>query len=672
MSKKVLITSALLYANGPLHFGHLAGAYLPADCYARFMRLVGNDVLYLSGSDEYGIAITLSAEIANRSCKEHVDYFHEINKKLFEKLHFSFDHYGRTTDKIHTADTIEFFNDLLENNYIEQRSEKHLYSEEENRFLADRYVIGTCPKCSYEKARGDECPKCSASFDAIDLINPKSKLKNTPLTLKESTHWYLLFDKFKDKLIPWIEEKGWKDNVVAFAKNYMEDLRPRSITRDSSWGIPVPLKEAEGKVFYVWFDAPIGYISIAKEWDKEKWKEYWLDQECSLVHFIGKDNIPFHTVFFPAMLMGQNTPYKLPDQVPANEFLMLEGKQFSKSDGWYIDLKEFLDVYSTDQLRYYLAANAPETSDTDFSWKSFQNKCNSDLVGKLGNLVHRTLTFAKNFCEQKVPAVSDLTEEDESFIKEVKQMVNNAELCFRNFQLRKATSYLMEICQLGNGYFDYKTPWKLVKSEKTYPKAKTTIALLLDCIKSIALVASPIIPQSAQKIWNLLGQTDTLAEKNWKEVFTMSLEENLSLPNPEVLFSKIEDEAVEKEISKLGQTSKAQKEDLEPLKENITFDDFIKVDLRVGEILSCEKVAKSKKLFKLEVDLGFETRIIVSGIAEHFTPEELIGKKVPIVANIPPAKLMGIESEGMILAASSGKSLVLPQIEDLPPGSIIS
>jgi len=672
--KKILITSALLYANGPLHFGHLAGAYLPADCYARYKRMQGDDVIYISGSDEYGIAITLSAELANRSCKEHVDHFHQVNKDLFDKLQFTFDHYGRTTEKIHDQDTIDFFNDLLENGYIEKKEEKHLFSEEENRFLSDRYVVGTCPKCGFEKARGDECLKCSASFDAIELKNPRSKLKNTPLSLKPSTHWYLRFDMFREKLLSWIEEKGWKDNVVAFAKNYIEDLKPRSITRDSKWGIEVPLKEANGKVFYVWFDAPIGYISITKELAKIKndpklWEKYWLDSETKLVHFIGKDNIPFHTVFFPAMCMGQNTPYKLVDQVPANEFLMLEGKQFSKSDGWYIDLKEFLESYSSDQIRYYLAANAPESQDSDFSWKAFQQKCNGDLLGKLGNLVHRTFVFTHNFFDGKVPQLSNLTEEDKNFQRRYKELLEQIQACYEMFSLRKASMHIMELCQLANTYFDHKMPWKFVKSTETIDQAKIAIHLLLDCIKNIAVISSPIIPETSQKIWNFFGYESKLQDEKFEKVLAMSLEEEKSLLKPEVLFTKIEDETIENEIAKLG--AKEDKE-YEPLKENISFDDFMNVDLRVGQILSCEKVPKSKKLFKLEVDIGIEKRTIVSGIAQYFTPEDLIGKKVPIVANIPPAKLMGIESQGMVLAASFEKELKLPEIQDLPAGSIIS
>lgn len=677
MSQKILITSALLYANGPLHFGHLAGAYLPADIYARYQRLQGQDVLYISGSDEYGVAITLSAEIAKRSPKEHVDHFHEINKNFFKRLDFSFDQFSRTTWDGHSKTTLEFFQDLLKNGYIEKKEEKHLYSKEEKRFLADRYVIGTCPKCSYEKARGDECPDCGASFEANDLINPRSKIHNTSLVLKPSTHWYLRFDAFKDRLIEWIGKKDWKDNVVAFAKHYIDDLRPRAITRDTSWGIKVPLEDAKGKVFYVWFDAPIGYISAAKQWaididQKEKWKDYWLNPDSKLVHFIGKDNIPFHTIFFPAMIMGQDKPYKLPDQVPANEFLLLEGKQFSKSDGWYIDLETFLDTYSTDQLRYTLAANAPESSDSDFSFKDFQMRCNSELVGKFGNLAHRTLVFTKNQCDSKVPAIEELSSIDKNFIREIEGHIDEAAICFNNFRVRKATTILMSLCQIGNAYFDEKKPWVLAKEADKKSQLNTTIALLLECLKSLSLIASPIIPTSAQKLWVLLGNTTSLEKKNWHEIKTTRLKAGQTLPAPFTLFTKIEDEMIEREVAKLGNVQEEKRLEFYPLKEDISFDTFEKMDLRVAQIISCSKVVKSKRLLKLEVDLGFEKRTIVSGIAANYNVDQLIGKKVIIIANIPEATIMGIKSQGMVLAGNIDKSLELPMVQDLPPGSCVN
>ncbi|MBM3184034.1 MAG: methionine--tRNA ligase, partial [Chlamydiae bacterium] len=396
-SETVLITSALPYANGPIHFGHIAGAYLPGDCYARFQRLIGNDVLYLCGSDEYGVAITLSAELAKRTPKQQVDLFHKVNQTLFEKLHFSFDHFGRTTWQGHAAIVQEFFKNLEKKGFIEEKTENHLYSEKEGRFLADRYVVGTCPKCGFEEARGDECQRCASSYEATDLKNPRSKMTGVPLILKPSAHLYLRFDRFKDDLAKWVQSKQWKENVVRFAMRYVDELKPRAITRDTEWGIPVPGRP--GKVFYVWFDAPIGYISIAQEWAQKKgdpklWEKYWLESKTKLVHFIGKDNIPFHAVFFPAMLMGQDKTYKLPDEIPANEFLLLEGRQFSKSEGWTIDLEDFFLRYTSDQARYVMAANAPETADAEFSWRDFQMRCNAELLGKFGNFIHRVLTFA--------------------------------------------------------------------------------------------------------------------------------------------------------------------------------------------------------------------------------------------------------------------------------------
>ena len=448
MADKILITSALPYANGPLHFGHIAGAYLPGDCYARFQRLRGADVLYICGSDEHGVAITLSADMAHRTPKEHVDIFHEINKAFFDQLEFSFDHYSRTTWPGHAPTTQEFYHALDKKGLVEERTENHLYSEQEKRFLADRYVVGTCPKCGYNEARGDECQRCASSYEATDLKNPRSKLTGSPLTLRPSNHLYLRFDKFKDRLNSWIKEKGWKENVVNFAMQYINDLKPRAITRDSDWGIPVP--GHPGKVFYVWFDAPIGYVSATKEWAQKsgkpsRWEDYWFDPKCKLVHFIGKDNIPFHAVFFPAMLMGQDKPYKLPDEVPANEFYLLEGRQFSKSEGWYIDLKEFFVRYTPDQARYAIAANAPETSDSEFSWKDFQMRCNAELLGKFGNFVNRVLVFAKQHCHGTAPKIRG----EDPFLKQMDDLVDMAAHSYEQFHLRKASQVLMELAQVG-------------------------------------------------------------------------------------------------------------------------------------------------------------------------------------------------------------------------------
>lgn len=551
---RILITSALPYANGPLHFGHIAGAYLPGDCYARFQRLQGNEVLYLCGSDEYGVAITLSADLAGRAPQDHVDHFHAINRALFQQLHFSFDHYSRTTWPGHVPIVQSFYEDLLKKGLIEEKTENHLYSEQEGRFLADRYVVGTCPKCGYEGARGDECQKCASSYEATDLKQPRSKLTGSPLVLRPSNHLYLRFDAFRDRLAAWIGEKAWKENVIHFAMKYVEELKPRAITRDSSWGVPVP--GMPNKVFYVWFDAPIGYVSAAVEWAQsigrpEAWKDYWLDPKTQLVQFIGKDNIPFHAVFFPAMLMGQDLPYKLPDEIPANEFYLLEGKQFSKSDGWTIDLEDFFQRYTSDQIRYAIAANAPETADSEFSWKDFQMRCNAELLGKFGNFVHRVLTFAKQRCEGKMPPIREEGEAERTFQSAMSALVTSAEESYSQFKLRRATQLLMELAHLGNSFFDGKKPWMLAKDPAQKGPMETTIALCIECIQKLALVASPIIPESAQAVWTLLGYPGLLEKSSWQAVAEMRPEEGRVFGESKPLFRKVEDVEIEEQRAKL-------------------------------------------------------------------------------------------------------------------------
>ncbi|HEX4839959.1 MAG TPA: methionine--tRNA ligase [Rhabdochlamydiaceae bacterium] len=550
------MTSALPYANGQLHFGHIAGAYLPADCYARFERLQGKDVLYICGSDEYGVAITLSADMAKRSPQEHVDIFHKINKDLFDQLDFSFDHYSRTTWKGHIPTTQQFFLDLLANGYIEERVTDQLYSPQDNRFLADRYVVGTCPKCSFTEARGDECQRCGASYEATDLKNPRSKLTNALLILKATKHWFLLFDKFKDQLSTWLDQKNWKANVVNFAKSYVDDLKPRAITRDGDWGVPIPLPGTEGKVLYVWFDAPIGYISMTKEWAQlqgkpDAWEKYWLDPQTHYVEFIGKDNIPFHAVFFPAMEMGQNIPYKKVDELPANEFLNLEGRQFSKSEGWTIDLSNFFNHFTSDQIRYTLAANAPENQDSEFTWKDFQIRCNSELLGKYGNLANRALVFIQNKVGGKVPSKKHLSDTDHTFLTQLNQLVKEAADAYRHFHLRRASQLMMQIAQAGNVYFDERKPWALAKAPETFPQMESTLYCCVECLKKLALVSSPIIPAAAQKLWEMLGFTTTLSKENWDKVMSDEIPEGRSLPQPHVLFKRVENELIEAQENQL-------------------------------------------------------------------------------------------------------------------------
>ncbi len=676
---RILITSALPYANGPLHFGHLAGAYLPADCYARFQRLMGNEVLYLCGSDEYGVAITLSAELSHRTPQEHVNLFHKINKAIFDSLSFSFDHYSRTTWPGHVPTVQAFYNDLKEAQLIEERTENHLYSEAETRFLADRYVVGTCPKCGFEEARGDECQRCAASYEATDLKNPRSKLTGSTLTLRPSAHLYLRFDRFKDKLATWIRSKSWKDNVVHFAMRYVEELRPRAITRDSSWGVPVP--GIPNKVFYVWFDAPIGYVSAAKEWaisigHPERWKDYWLKADTKLVQFIGKDNIPFHAVFFPAMLMGQRLPYKLPDEIPANEFYLLEGRQFSKSDGWTIDLEAFLQRYSADQIRYAIAANAPEAADSEFTWKDFQMRCNSELLGKLGNFVHRVLVFAAQHCGGCMPPLDGGGEAEQAFVAEMKRCSSASALNYESFHLRKASQTLMELAQIANAYFDAKKPWVLAKTAATHHAMATTIAHCIECIKHLALLASPIIPTAAERIWELIGMKSKLANASWKEVVATPVPPGQQFGQSTPIFRKVEDVEIEEEIAKLKTSSKPiaapASVTYAPLKPPVSIEQFDQLDLRIAEVLEATTIPKSKKLLKLVVDLGFEKRTIVSGIALHYPPEQLVGKKVVIIANLPPVTLMGVESQGMVLAASLQGVLELPMLQKMSPGAQVS
>ncbi|MCE5295056.1 MAG: methionine--tRNA ligase [Chlamydiales bacterium] len=686
MTKKILITAALPYANGPLHFGHMAGAYLPADIYSRFIRQKHRDTLFICGSDEYGIAVVLSAELAKRSPQEHVDQFHAVNKDLFAKMNIVFDHFSRTTWPGHSELTHQYFTDLLYNGYIEEKETEQLYSEQEGRFLADRYVVGTCPKCGFVNARGDECTSCAASFDATDLINPRSKLTGSPLIRKKTTHWFLRLDLFKDKLLAWLATKNWKSNVVNFIKGYIQDLHPRAITRDMTWGIPIPIDGITGKVLYVWFDAPIGYLSATKEWaelrgEPNRWKDYWCDENTHLVQFVGKDNIPFHAAIFPAMTMGQNQPFKLVDELPANEFYNLEGRQFSKSDGWYIDLAEFLTKYTADQLRYTIASNAPENSDSEFTWRDFQIKCNSDLVGKFGNFIHRTLVFLQNNCQQKVPSRGALDEIDTKFLQDLAVLMVRIEEAYSGFHVRQASGLLMEIAALGNVYFDAKKPWKLAKSEDTKAEMNTCIALCVECIKQLALAASPILPETSEKIWEMLDMTKPTS---WDSRRAEILPEGKVLSTPKTLFTKIEDEQIAQEIALLTANEKPQspvappvvvdEKPLTPLSsELINFEDVKKLDLRVATIVSAERVPKSKKLLKLEVDIGLEKRTVVSGIGHQFAPETLIGKQVVLVANLKPTTLMGVESQGMILAgASPSDTLQLVELNNLPRGSTVS
>lgn len=679
MIKRTLITAALPYANGPLHFGHIAGAYLPADCYARFRRMKGDEVLFICGSDEYGVAITISAEKEKRTPKEHVDIFHQVNKAFFDDLNMSFDHYSRTTSPVHGPIAQKFFLELREKGFIEERITNHLFSPKENRFLADRYVSGTCPKCGFENARGDECPKCGASYEATDLIMPTSKISGDKLVLKPAKHFFLRFDLFKEKLREWIKDKKWKPNVLKFAMHYIDDLKPRAITRDGDWGVPVPLEGTQGKVLYVWFDAPVGYISATMEWaektgKKEAWKAFWQDKNTKLINFVGKDNIPFHAVFFPAMVMGQGDYYKLVDELPANEFYNLEGRQFSKSDGWYIDLEAFFKKFSSDQIRYAIASNAPETQDSEFSWKDFQSKCNADLLGKYGNLANRVIVFAEQHCKGEVPSSGELSEKDALFVETMKRLSKEIEEAYDHFSLRRASQHLMELCQATNVYFDNKKPWVLAKEKQFRCELETTIFLCLEALKRIAIASYPIIPTSAAKLWKMLGFSESIDNIFWDQGMEKSIPLAQKLKKGDILFPKIEDSMIAEEIDKLEKLKHSPKAVVDKMssKPLVDFTDFQKIDLRVALIEQVERVPKSKKLLRLQVDVGGEKRTIVAGIGEKMESiDSLIGKKIVIVFNLKPAMIMGIESQGMVIAAHGLEGLELPSLNMAQSGACV-
>ena len=671
--QKVLITAALPYANGAIHFGHLAGSYLPADCFARFSRLMGNDTCFICGSDEYGVAIALSAELAGKTPQEHVNHFHAVNQSLFSSLGISFDHYSRTTWSGHSASVDEFFLSLLKNGYIDTYESDRLYCEADERFYADRYVVGICPKCGHPDARGDECTVCGASYEAEDLKNPRTKIGGKPLIKKSTRHWFLRLDLFKDRLLKWLEAKPWKPNVVNFVKKYIEDIRPRSITRDMKWGIPVPLPEAAGKVFYVWFDAPIGYISSTKEWaesigDPHRWESYWLDPTCRLVQFMGKDNIPFHGAIFPAMLMGQDRPYKLVDEMPANEFYTLAGRQFSKSEGWFIDVADFLERYTSDQIRYAIASNAPETQDSEFTWKDFQNRCNADLLGKFGNFVHRTLVFAKNMCNGLVPECRDLAEDEVKFLERCRELASQAKAAYAQFRLRKASQAIMELAQLGNVFFDIKKPWMKDQDPQT---VNNTISCCLECVKILSLVSMPIIPKASAEIVSLLGLEPQFQTRGWDDQLAFALPAGHRLGQPQPLFKKIEDEEIAREEAKLQPQKPA--EPSTPEVAMVSIDEFARVNMEVIEVVQAEAVPKSQRLLLLQVMTSTGPRQIISGIAQFFKPEELIGKRLIACLNLPTARIRGLESQGMILAATGpdGKTALL-EMPASPVGAKVS
>ncbi|MFA6923527.1 MAG: methionine--tRNA ligase [Bacteroidales bacterium] len=663
--KRYTVTSALPYANGPVHIGHLAGVYVPADIYARYLRLKGEDVVFIGGSDEHGVPITIKAKQEGVSPQQIVDKYHEIIKKSFEEFGISFDIYSRTSNKIHHETASGFFKTLYDKNIFIEKNTEQYYDEEAKQFLADRYITGTCPHCNNEKAYGDQCEKCGTSLNATDLVNPKSVLSGNQPVLKETKHWFLPLDKYETFLRKWILEEhkeDWKINVLGQCKSWLDTgLQPRAVTRDLDWGVKVPLKEAEGKVLYVWFDAPIGYISATKEWaekNNKDWKIYWKDKETKLVHFIGKDNIVFHCIVFPTMLHAEAT-YILPDNVPANEFMNLEGDKISTSRNWAVWLHEYLKEFPNKQdvLRYALTANAPDTKDSDFTWKDFQTRNNSELVAILGNFVNRVLVLTQKYFNGIVPEIQGKTDYDDEIIASINIQKEKIEKNIENYKLREALKDLMDLARAGNKYLADTEPWKLIKTDEN--RVKTILNISLQLTANLSALMEPFLPFTAEKIRKILN----IERVKWENTGRNDLLQNgHSLNKPELLFEQIEDDAINAQIQKLQNTKKMNEEniissqaDLPPQKANIEYDDFAKIDIRVGTIIAAEKVAKTKKLIKLTIDTGIDKRTVVSGIAEYYEPENIIGKQVSILVNLQPKELKGITSQGMILMAENTK-----------------
>ena len=686
MSKRYTITAALPYTNGPIHIGHLAGVYVPADIYSRYLRLKGNDVAFICGSDEHGVPITIKAKKEGVTPQDIVDKFHKIIKNSFEDFGISFDNYSRTSAKIHHETASDFFKELYsKDEFIEEISEQ-LYDPEANQFLADRFIIGTCPKCGNEESYGDQCESCGTSHNAIDLINPKSAITGNVPTLKETKHWFLPLDKHEGFLKEWIlkgHKKDWKPNVYGQVKSWIDDgLRPRAVTRDLDWGIPVPVSGGEGKVLYVWFDAPIGYISATKEWAKREgknWEDYWKNEDTTLVHFIGKDNIVFHCIIFPAMLKAEGS-YILPENVPANEFLNLEGNKLSTSKNWAVWLPEYLKDFPNQQdvLRYALTANAPETKDNDFTWKDFQARNNNELVAIFGNFINRVVVLTNKYYNGEVPKPSSYNTIDENTLAAVKAYPTVIASSIERYRFREASQELLNLARLGNKYLADEEPWKTIKTDEE--RTKTVMFVALQIASALAVLCEPFLPFTSKKLKTILCHSELKLKPEWNDINS----KNILLPaehkigKGELLFSKIEDKDIQIQLDKLEASKKANEaanKIIEPQKEEITFDDFTKLDIRVGTILEAEKMPKTKKLLVLKIDTGIDTRTIVSGIAESFKPEDIIGKKVTVLVNLAPRKLRGVESQGMILMTEDEAGnlvFVNPDIKDVSNGLKIS
>jgi methionyl-tRNA synthetase len=656
MSKRFTITAALPYTNGPIHIGHLAGVYVPADIYARFLRLQGHDVAFICGSDEHGVPITIKAKKEGVTPQDVVDRFHANIKTSFEAFGISFDNYSRTSAKIHHETASEFFKTLYDKDAFIEETTAQLYDAEANQFLADRFVVGTCPKCGNEESYGDQCEACGTTHNATDLINPKSAITGAIPTLKETKHWFLPLDKHEAFLKKWILEghkTDWKPNVYGQCKSWIDDgLRPRAVTRDLDWGIPVPVEGGDGKVLYVWFDAPIGYISSTKEWAQREgkdWEPYWKDEDTTLVHFIGKDNIVFHCIMFPAMLKAEGS-YILPENVPANEFLNLEGQKLSTSKNWAVWLPEYLQDFpeKQDVLRYVLTATAPETKDNDFTWKDFQARNNNELVAIFGNFINRVLVLTNKYYEGLVPSPKTFSKIDSDTLEKVQAFPASLSKSIERYRFREASQELMNLARLGNKYLADEEPWKVIKTDPE--RVQTIMYVALQISAALAIVSEPFLPWSSQKLKTMLQ----LPTHSWAAVQTGEplLAATHKIGTAELLFAKIEDSEIEQQLEKLAQSKLANtiaNKVVEPQKETVSFEDFSKLDMRVGTIIAAEKMPKAKKLLVLQVDTGIDIRTIVSGIAESFTAESVVGKRVTVLVNLAPRALRGVESQGMIL-----------------------
>lgn len=649
------VTTALPYANGPVHIGHLAGVYVPADIYVRYLRMMNEDVLFIGGSDEHGVPITIKARNEGVTPQDIVDRYHTIIKQSFQDLGISFDIYSRTSSQTHKETASAFFKDLYEKGKFVEKVSQQYYDEETKTFLADRYITGTCPHCGNEKAYGDQCEACGTSLSATDLINPKSTLSGQEPQLKETKHWYLPLEEYETFMREWIldSHQEWKTNVYGQCKSWIDQgLQARAVTRDLDWGVKVPIEGADGKVLYVWFDAPIGYISNTKELYPENWEKWWKEKDTKLVHFIGKDNIVFHCIIFPAMLKAEGS-YILPENVPANEFLNLEGDKISTSRNWAVWLHEYLKDFpgKQDVLKYVLCANAPETKDNDFTWKDFQTRNNSELVAIFGNFVNRTIVLTHKYFEGKVPQRGALNELDNQTIEQIKQYPEKIGRSIEQYRFREALNELMNLARLGNKYLTENEPWKTIKTDPE--RTATVLNISLQICANLALLSEPFLPFTAEKLREMLNQDKAF----WYEAGNSELlEEGKQINQAQLLFEQIDDKQIEAQLEKLQQTKKANElasATVEPQKANIEYDDFAKMDIRVGTILAAEKVAKTKKLLKLTIDTGIDQRTIVSGIAEYYSPEEIIGKQVSVLVNLAPKALKGIESQGMILMAEN-------------------